>query len=125
MQILSLLGIGWFILAAISQSKGFAFLSTDPRLRSPSPSVQAFIEPQPDFNDRMFKETSSLSEELGLPGVYQSKRVFASFRSINPALIRQSTRKRLWPTPVLVPMCRFFPRKLSPPSDDEDDPFVS
>jgi len=84
--------------------------------------AQSYANPSGD----LLKQTSSFSEEFGLLGAQGSRQVLTLPRS---ALVlsqgqEKDDRLRLVLVPIFSPLLVFFPRKLSPPSA-EDDPFFS
>jgi len=91
-----------------------------------SETASALTAANSDFSDSLFKETFSISQELSFLCKQASRQSCALDPSVDP-LLRVQERDDRWPLArvvVSLPTVFFFPRKLSPPSA-EDDPFLS
>lgn len=126
MQRLFLSWVAWLILEVLSLNIAAALLPVDSDVPQSSNAIPTFTRSYPDCNDRLFKETSSVSHELSLRCAWQSKRIHTLVHSFSRALHQQPGDSRLWsrPAPDPLPVRLFFPRKLPPPSAT-DDPFLS
>jgi hypothetical protein len=126
MQSLLLSWVVWLTLAAKLLNTGVAFLLADPCFPQSSSSVPVVAQSAPESHDSLFKETSSVPQELSLQCARQSKQIFVLARARTPFPNAQERDGHLRPVPaeVLPPAALFFsPRKLSPPAEDE--PFLS
>jgi hypothetical protein len=84
--------------------------------------MESFVEREEIF----FRETSSLSREFSLQCARQSKRLLALAYSCACFSCDRENTLRLY-TVVALDFCpaeTFFPRKVAPPSS-ENDPFLS
>jgi len=126
MQGLLLSWVVWLILEVLSLHTAVALLPAASFLpQSPGP-IPALTQSYPSPSDSLFTKTSSVSQALSLQCARQSKHVLALVRSLAPFPQAPERDGRLRSVPVLVslPFLFLFPRKLSPPSA-EDDPFLS
>jgi len=126
MQGLLLSWVVWLILEVLSLHTAVALLPAASFLpQSPGP-IPALTQYYPSPSDSLFTKTSSVSQALSLQCARQSKHVLALVRSLAPFPQAPERDGRLRSVPVLVslPFLFLFPRKLSPPSA-EDDPFLS
>jgi len=126
MQGLLLSWVVWLILEVLSLHTAVALLPVASFLpQSPGP-IPALTQSYPSPSDSLFTKTSSVSQALSLQCARQSKHVLALVRSLAPFPQAPERDGRLRSVPVLVslPFLFLFPRKLSPPSA-EDDPFLS
>ena len=126
MQRLLLSWAVWLMLEVLSLHTAVVFLPAASFLpQSPDP-VPAVTQSYPSPSDSLFTETSSVSQQLSLRCARQSKQVLVLVRSLDLFLVAQDRdgRLRSVPVPVSLPFLFLFPRKLSPPSA-EDDPFLS
>ena len=126
MQRLLLSWVVWLILEVLSLHTAVALLPAASFLpQSPGP-IPALTQSYPSPSDSLFTKTSSVSQALSLQCARQSKHVLALVRSLAPFPQAPERDGRLRSVPVLVslPFLFLFPRKLSPPSA-EDDPFLS
>ena len=115
--------IVWLILIAIAANVASAF----PGHSSPSQNA-TFIATQPALDDSPPGEAISVTREgersfWGLE--QQSNHILAAVRAhaLVFLLSQREDLLRAAPTPVLPPVRIWFPRKLSPPSA-QDDPFL-
>jgi hypothetical protein len=115
----------WLMLEASLLNAAVAFLPADPGPPQSPNTTPTFTQSCPDSSNSLFKGTSSVSQELGLQCARQSKQVFALVRACTLFLQVQERdgHLRSAPAPVFSPALFFFPRKLSPPSA-EDEPFL-
>ena len=126
MQGLLLSWVVWLILEVLSLHTVVALLPAASFLPQFPGPIPAFTQSYPSPSDSLFTETSSVSQALSLQCARQSKHVLALVRSLAPFPQAPERDGRLRSVPVLVslPFLFLFPRKLSPPSA-EDDPFLS
>ena len=77
-------------------------------------------------NNSLFEETAGVSQELSRECAQQSRQALASACSFDTLAPLQQRDGRLGsvPAPISLLILAFLPRKLSPPSA-EDDPFLS
>jgi hypothetical protein len=115
----------WLMLEAMLLPTAVAF---PPACARPcqSPLSISFAQSYANPGGGLLKQTSSFSEEFGLQGAQGRRQVLTLPRS---ALVlsqgqEKDDRLRLVLVPSFSPLLVFFPRKLSPPSA-EDDPFFS
>lgn len=93
----------------------------------PQPHRTSAIQSSIEMNDWLFDRPPSTSQDLGLQHERQSRQQETSaVHTPDLPFPLFSSRFSLWLAPDLVTtgLCLFFPRKLSPPSS-QDDPFVS
>jgi len=88
------------------------------------PYPSASLESSTDRDDIFFQETSSTSRKLSLQCAWQSKRLLAITRSFAcyAAESEKALRFQTVVAQVFYPTEIFFPRKVAPPSS-ENDPF--
>jgi len=116
----------WLMLEAMLFPAAVAFPpACAPPLQSSRSGIsftQSYANPSGD----LFKQTSSFSEEFGLQGAAENRQMLALPRTGSVLSQEQEGDSHLQPLPVPIfsPLLVFFPRKLSPPSA-EDDPFFS
>ena len=125
MQRLLLSWAVWLILAVLSLNTAVALLPAASFFpQSPDP-IPTFSQSYPSPSDSLFTETSSVSQALSLQCARQSKQVLALVRSLAPCPQAQERDGciRSVTVPVSLPFLFLLPRKLSPPSA-EDDPFL-
>ena len=86
----------------------------------------SFAQSYANPSEGLFKQTSSFSEEFSLQSVSESRPVLMLHHPVAVLSKKQERDGHLRPVPVPIcfPLLIFFPRKLSPPSA-EDDPFLS
>lgn len=116
----------WLILAANALSVA-ASLHLAAEVRSRVPTLEfTSTPPRPGTRDWLFTEPPAVSPAMGLRYAHQSKQPLLLARSVSLVpFVQEHTRP---PQTVLVPAFSrwrfFYPRKLSPPSAD-DDPSLS
>ena len=116
----------WLLLEMLWFNTAAALLLVHaPLPRSFGPTL-TFAQSQSDGSDGLCKNTSSVSSELVLQCEQQSKQAHPLVRVSTLSLLTQQQGERRWlrPVPVPPPVHFFFPRKLSPPSA-QDEPFLS
>jgi hypothetical protein len=116
----------WLLLEAISLKLAAVSLPTGPCPSQSSPITPTFTHSYPVSSDEFFRETSSVSAEISLRSARQSKQASALIRPVLAFSHVQERGAHFRPAvgPVLSPAPFFFPRKLSPPST-EDEPLLS
>jgi len=115
----------WLMLEALLLPVAVAFPPACARPFQSSRGIsfaQSYANPSGD----LLKQTSSFSEEFGPQGARESKQQLALPRIGSVLAQKQEKDDHLQPilVPNSSPLLIFFPRKLSPPSA-EDDPFFS
>jgi len=126
MQRFLLAWLVWLMLEAILLQAAAVLLLGGSSLPQSSETASALTSANSDSSDSLFKETFSVSQELSFLCKQESKQSCALDPSVDP-LLRVQERDDRWPLArvvVSLPTVFFFPRKLSPPSA-EDDPFLS
>jgi hypothetical protein len=116
----------WLILGAILLN-AVVRLQATPTARAHSfPHPSASMESSIDRDEIFFQETSSISRKLSLQCAWQSKRVLAITRSFGCYAPESEKALRLHTVvaQVFYPVEIFFPRKVAPPSS-ENDPFLN
>jgi hypothetical protein len=114
----------WLTLGAILLN-AFVRLQATPMARAhSSPNPSAFVDSSIERDEIFFQETSSISRKLSLQCAWQSKRVLAITRSFGGYApeYEQAFRLHTAVAQVFYPVEIFFPRKVAPPSS-ENDPF--
>ena len=98
-------------------------------LRAAEPGAAVLTRLDSLANDALFLEVSSAdSKEFGLQCAQESKGVPGQLdRGLDHFAPVWQHNGRLWAMPALslVPPLLFFPRKFSPPSADNDPPFLA
>jgi len=118
--------VGWLILEAILLRGAVAFLSADPSLLRSSDIAPAFVQADLAPGEVLFKENSSVSQELSLLCKQEQKQNCTLTPSVDPFL-RVQERADRWAfvhTRVVPFAPMFFPRQFSSASA-EDGPFPS
>ena len=95
-------------------------------LGQPPHTMFTVSRPYRGSNNSLFEETAGVSQELSRECAQQSRQALASACSFDPFAPLQQRDGRLGsvPVPISLLILSFLPRKLSPPSA-EDDPFLS
>ena len=114
------------MLEAVLLNTAVAFLPAGSYLPQSLSDAPTLTQSHEDSSDGLFKQTSSVSVELSLQCARQSKRVLALVRAFTLFSQMQERDDHFWSAlvPAFFPSLLFFPRKLSPPSA-ENDPFLS
>ena len=118
--------VGWLILEAILLRGAAAFLPADPSLLRSSDLAPAFVQADFDPPEVLFKENSSVSQELSLLCKQAQEQSCTLTPSVDP-LQREQERDDRWAVvhTRVVPLApMFFPRQFSSASA-EDGPFPS
>lgn len=125
-QRLLLSWIVWLVLAAIPVNLAKACVSADATASQSGDTIPALTYSHSNPQDRVFKSTPSVSEALSLQCERQSKKSRTIVRrfDIPPQPRHKDGHFHFDAVPSFVLVRFFFPRKLSPPSA-EDDPFLS
>jgi len=119
--------IGWLILEAILLNGAAAFLPEKPFLLRSSHVVPALVRAAVDSGEVLFKETSSVSQELSLQCRQEHRQSYASAPFVDSWLrVREKDDRRSFVQIQAAPLAPlfFFPRRLSS-SSTEDDPFLN
>ena len=126
MRCASLSRIIWLIVGAISLNAVVSLQAAPTALAPSLPVPSTVMEASADREEIFFRATSSVSREFSLQCARQSKRVLTLARSFGPYSPDHEKTFLLHPIVVQVfsPTQTFFPRKVAPPSS-EDDPFLS
>jgi hypothetical protein len=115
------------VLAALLVHTIAVFLPSDTsQVRPFAPASALTSSQQIDPAGSLFQKPPSVSEELSLRCVRESKSLLALARSCDlaPRAQGQDSRPKAVPVPVSFSPAFSFPRKLSPPSAS-DDPFLN
>ena len=126
MRCASLSRVIWLILGAISLNAVVSLQAAPVAFALSLPAPSTIMESSVDRDEIFFRETSSVSREFSLQCARQSKRVLTSARSFAPYSPDDEKTFCLHAVVVQVfsPTQIFFPRKIAPPSS-ENDPFLS
>ena len=126
MRCASLSRVIWLILGAISLNAVVSLKAAPAALALSLPVPSTVMESSVDRDEIFFRETSSISREFSLQCARQSKRVLTLARSFGPYSPDDEKTFCLHAVVVQVfsPTAIFFPRKIAPPSS-ENDPFPS
>src|SRR5215470_14297394 len=116
----------WLMIEAMVSPAAAVFPPVCARAPQPPRPGPAFAQSYTNPSEGLFKQTSSFSEEFSLQGTSESRTVFALPHPVAVLAKKPERGSRLRPVPVpaCFPLRVLFPRKLSPPSA-EDDPFLS
>jgi len=116
----------WLMLEMLWLNTAAALLLVHAPLPQSFGPTFTFVQSQADDSDGLCKNTTSVSSELVLQCEQQSKQVYPLVRVATLSSLTQQRGERRWlrPAPVPPPVHFFFPRKLSPPSA-QDEPFLS
>jgi hypothetical protein len=117
----------WLILGALSLNAVVSLQAAVPATLARSlPVPSAFIDSSIERDEIFFQETSSVSREFSLQCARQSKRVLTLARSFGRYSLEREKAFRFCTVvaQVFSPVQFFFPRKVAPPSN-ENDPFLS
>jgi hypothetical protein len=124
MRCASLSRVIWLILGAISLNAVVSLQAAPTALAPSLPVPSTVMESSVDRDEIFFPATSSVSREFSLQCARQSKQVLTLARSFGPcSLDREKTcHLRAIVVQVFSPAQIFFPRKIAPPSS-ENDPY--
>ena len=116
----------WLTLGAILLNAVVSLQAAPAALVLSLPVPSTVMESSVDRDEIFLRETSSASREFSLQCVRQSKRVLTLARSFGPYSPDDEKTFCLHAVVVQVfsPTQIFFPRKIAPPSS-ENDPFLS
>jgi len=117
--------VNWLMLEAMLLPAAVFPLTCARPLLSPRLGL-SFAQSYANSNESLFEQTSSFLEEFSLQDASESRPVLTLPYRVAVLSKKQERDGRLRPVPVptCFPLRVLFPRKLSPPSA-EDDPFLS
>jgi hypothetical protein len=116
----------WLIVGAILLNAVVRFQATPTAPAHSFPIPSASLEASLERDEIFFQETSSISRKFSLQCARQSKRVLAVTRSFgrDSQGYENALRLKIVAAQVFYPVEIFFPRKVAPPSRD-NEPFLS